>query len=212
MRYSTSLLATFSAGALVACTTSGHVTTVAQNLSSEACPAGVPAALVPAADQHLAFALDATGVQKYTCAATATGYAWTFVAPDAQLFERHDDGEREDPVGHHFAGPTWQYEDGSSVVAKKVAGAVVEHASIPWLLLVATSHGGATATGDEGDDDGGRMTPVTSIQRLSTTGGLAPATGCDAAHVGAGADVAYTATYFFYRTRADHPNNVRCGS
>jgi len=74
--------------------------------------------------------------------------------------------------------------------------------AIPWLLLGATSHGG----------ENGKMTQVTSIQRLSTVGGLAPATGCDADHVGATADVPYDADYFFYRTRTKHQeNNIRCG-
>lgn len=43
------------------------------------------------------------------------------------------------------------------------------------------------------------MSEVTYIQRLDTQGGLAPATGCDAAHEGATARIGYTATYYFYR-------------
>ena len=177
-------------------------TTSAQDLQSTACPAGVPAAIAPAADQDLAFALAASGVQEYTCSQTATGYAWVFVAPDAQLYPFHD-GAQDEAVGHHFAGPTWEwYEDGSSVVGKKVAAATVDASSIPWLLLVAASHGSAD----------GRMTDVTAIQRLSTSGGNAPATGCDADHVGAAANVPYTASYFFYRTRTGHEaHNAACG-
>jgi len=169
-------------------------------VSSRSCPAGVPAALAPAADQDLAFVLHATGVQKYTCAATATGgYAWTFVAPEADLYrttcQRHI-------VGTHYAGPTWEYQDGSTVVGARLAGATVDATAIPWLLLKAVSHGGSS----------GRMTDVTAIQRLDTVGGLAPATGCDATTVGAAADVAYSADYFFYRTRSAHPErNLRCG-
>jgi hypothetical protein len=56
------------------------------------------------------------------------------------------------------------------------------------ILLQAVSH-----TGD------GRMSKVTYVQRLDTAGGLAPAAGCDADHVGKEADVDYTATYYFYR-------------
>jgi hypothetical protein len=160
-----------------------------------ACPAEVPAALAPAADETLAFALAATGVQIYDCKTTVTGHGWVFRAPDAVLFD--SDGE---VVGSHYAGPTWQSDDGSLVVAARRAGATVDATAIPWLLLGAVSH-----TGD------GRMANVTSIQRLDTTGGLAPATGCDADHVGARADVPYTAGYFFYRTK-EHGGVRQCGT
>jgi hypothetical protein len=150
-----------------------------EHRASDAPPLPSPALAVPAGNE-LAFHFDAVGVQIYTCAATATGFAWTFVAPEATLY-------REDHVvGKHYAGPTWEYEDGSKVVGAKVAGATPDPTSIPWLLLRAVSHAGS-----------GKMTPVTYIQRLETTGGLAPATGCDATTVGAGARVPYTATYYF---------------
>jgi hypothetical protein len=184
-----SLLVSLAALALPACAlNSASTATQTQSLERDDAPQGVPAALAPAADQRLAFVLHAIGVQEYTCAAAATGYAWKFVAPDAQLY-RGD--ESDEPVGHHFAGPTWQYKDGSFVVGKKVAAATVDATAIPWLLLVAASHGGTD----------GRMTPVTSIQRLYTAGGLAPGSGCDADHIGAAANSPYTASYYFYVTR-----------
>jgi hypothetical protein len=208
----TSLLA--AALALPACVADHAATTsTSQSLEREhgddrrdACPANTPAALAPAADQDLAFVLDAVGTQNYACVATATGFAWQFVAPEANLYRHDDDRELDDAdhvFGHHFAGPTWQYEDGSSVVGKKVAAATVDQTAIPWLLLVAASHGG---------DPDGRMAPVTAIQRLDTHGGLAPASGCDADHVGAAASPIYTARYFFYVTRTPYGRaNVRCG-
>jgi hypothetical protein len=170
---------------------------VEASLSSQYCPTGTPAALAPSADQHLTFVLDATGVQKYSCNATATGAAWTFVAPEANLFkECHQ-------YGIHYAGPTWEYEDGSTVVAVKVAGATVDATAIPWLLLTAVSHGGPA----------GKMTNVTSIQRLVTGGGTAPATGCNTVDLGATIDVPYTTRYFFYRTSTNPPQwNTRCGA
>jgi len=189
---------------------SDALTSTDQAISTKhACPANVPASLAPAADQDLAFALDASGTQNYACQATATGYAWTLVAPDALLYRtEHGRCHDRDPVVHHFAGPTWQsLDDGSTVVGVKAAGATVDATAIPWLLLTATSHGAPT----DGEDEG-LMTPITAIQRLSTSAGLAPATGCDMAHVGATADVPYTARYFFYRTETHHPeHNVRCG-
>jgi len=166
-------------------------------LSPQVCPDDTPAELAPAEDQDLAFVLDATGVQKYSCNATCNGAEWTFVAPEADLFERHR------LVGTHYAGPTWEYEDGSTVVAAVVAGATLDATAIPWVLLSAVSHG----------DIVGEMTEVTAIQRLETTGGLAPATGCDVHHLGATADVPYTARYFFYYTSTQPPQaNTRCGA
>ena len=152
---------------------------------SDVPPLPSPALAVPAGNE-LAFHLDAVGVQIYTCKATATGFAWTFVAPEATLY-------REDRVvGKHYAGPTWEYKDGSTVVGARVAGATPDPTSIPWLLLRAASHAGT-----------GKMTPVTFIQRLETAGGIAPAAGCDATTVGAGARVPYTATYFFSQADDD---------
>lgn len=162
-----------------------------------ACPANTPSALAPAATSDLAFVLDAQGVQRYTCTGSPTaGFAWSFIAPDADLFDR----EPHHLAIHHFAGPTWVYRDSSSVVAARAAGVSVDATAIPWLLLNVTKHGGRE----------GRMTDITQIQRLDTAGGLAPVTGCDADHVGAESDVLYTARYFFYRD-SEQPNRTRCG-
>jgi hypothetical protein len=151
------------------------------------CPANVPAALAVGPDQELFRAYPAEGVQIYAC--TATG--WVFESPDALLLKPDsDDGEGERViVGHHYAGPTWEYKDHSLVVGARVAGVPSPlPGTIPWLLLKATAHGPQ-----------GKFSEVTSIQRLDTVGGIAPATGCDATTVGAKARVPYTATYYFYR-------------
>ena len=162
------------------------------------CPAGTPAVLAPPANQSLAFVLDATGVQQYECKATATGAAWTFVAPVADLFNLGL------VAGTHYAGPTWEANDDSTVVAARVQGAAIDATAIPWLLLSAVDHGGPWL---------GTMSNVTWIQRLSTTGGLAPATGCNVDLIGATADVPYTAEYYFYRTSLLPPLlNTRCGA
>ena len=42
---------------------------------------------------------------------------------------------------------------------------------------------------------------VTSIQRVNTNGGIAPATGCDDSHAGNEARVAFSADYYFYKRR-----------
>jgi hypothetical protein len=129
----------------------------------------------------------AVGVQIYTCATTASGPAWTLVAPRADLY-----GPRGQLVATHFAGPTWQATDGSQVVGKREAGVTVDPTAIPWLKLSAAS----TSVGGDGD----RLLRTTFIQRVNTTGGLPPAaSGCDLTSVGARAEAPYTADYYFWR-------------
>ena len=184
----------FASLALCACTSSS----TAPSITKDSCPADTPAALAPAADQNLVHILDATGTQDYACMAMGTSYAWTLVGPDADLFELHD---ATTVVGHHSAGPTWSYKDGSSVVGMKVAASTVDPTAVAWLLLTETSQSGP-----------GLMASITSIQRLETTGGMAPTTGCDASHVGATSNVPYTATYYFYATQGGQTaSNIRCG-
>jgi hypothetical protein len=139
-----------------------------------------PSLAVPDGNK-LVLATNAKGVQVYACQNTAAGPAWTFVFPEAVL-------TRDDrAVAFHFAGPTWEALDTSTVVGTKVAGVTVDATAIPWLLLSGSAH-----TGD------GKFSNVTFIQRFNTVGGLAPTTGCDAAHLGAVSRVDYVADYFFY--------------
>lgn len=129
----------------------------------------------------------AVGVQIYDCKASADGFAWSFVAPRATLYGDH--GQR---IATHFAGPTWQARDGSSVVAQRVDGVTVDPTAIPWLLLSTVS----TSAGADGD----RLTDTTFIQRTATTGGLSPAASqCTAETAGTTAEVPYTADYSFWK-------------
>lgn len=183
--------------ALHGCATSpeGSVDAVGESeqaVDESECPAGVPDALAPDADQTLKVIATGVGVQIYMC--TGLG-AWTFVAPQANLLT--DAGKL---VGTHFIGPTWQANDGSSVVAGFPIGVPVNSAAIQWLLLTAVAHNGVS----------GLFSDVTQVQRLSTVGGLAPSSGCDAAHVGAIAQVPYSATYAFYVTK-EHGTVRQCG-
>ena len=146
----------------------------------------LPPELALRADEALVATLPARGVQVYECRTGASGAAWTFTAPEAELFER--DGR---PAGTHGAGPFWQAPDGSRVEGKVLARADAPVAgTIPWLLLETRSTGGA-----------GRFERVHRIRRVHTTGGAAPAAGCDAASIGRQARVAYTADYLLYAPR-----------
>ena len=127
--------------------------------------AQVPEKLKPSADESLVMIVAAKGVQIYECRAKkdpSGDYEWTFVAPEAELFDAG--GTR---IGKHYAGPHWESNDGS-----KIVGAVKENAAAPaadaiaWLLLTAKSVGAE-----------GAFSKVTSVQRVSTVGGVAPKTG-----------------------------------
>ncbi len=146
----------------------------------------VPANLQVPAGNVLYLVGHARGYQIYTCQAQPSGFAWVLREPWAGLVD--DTGNY---VALHYAGPTWRAPDGSAVVAARIAGAPAPSATaIPWLLLQATSTSGPP---------GGKFTATTFIQRINTAGGLAPASGCDAAHVGATTAAFYTADYYFYR-------------
>ena len=143
----------------------------------------IPERLQPPANEQLLLQVHAKGDQIYTCKGDAAQFSWTLKAPDAQLFDK--DGK---PFGTHFAGPSWEAGDGSRVTGKAVANAPSPDAdSIPWLLVNIVSHVG-----------NGVLSRATTIQRLNTKGGQAPASGCDASHSGQELRVAYSADYLFY--------------
>jgi len=156
--------------------------TRAQNTQS-ARTHNVPQQLQPPANEQLLLQVHARGAQIYTCKETGSNqFAWTLKTPEAELFDK--DGK---PFGKHLVGPTWQAADGSSIVGKASANATPDPDSIPWLLVTVVNHSGE-----------GVLAKVTSIQRLNTKGGKAPATGCDAAHAGQELPVPYSADYLFF--------------
>jgi hypothetical protein len=156
----------------------------------------IPAAIAVPAGNELAFSLTvSSGTQGYVCA----NGAWTFDGPWAVLSQ---DGAKMGwhahfpdpgaPTAEDLAHPYWKADrfngvvDGSVVVGTKLAAVTVSKSAIPWLLLQATSH----------PDGNGAMADVSFIQRVKTTGGLAPTGSCTGAEV---KDVPYTATYNFYK-------------
>ena len=111
-----------------------------------------------------------SGDQVYGC----VNGNWALTAPDAKLLNQEGS-----VIGRHFAGPTWQLNDGSWVKAKAIAKqAAPDATAVPWLLL--ESVGGT-----------GRLETVRFIQRTGTRGGNAPDGGCSQ---GAMRRVPYTAT------------------
>lgn len=90
----------------------------------------------------------------------------------------------------------WQHSHDGSVVYGEVKSGkskVVKEDAVAWLKV--------TRVGDDlGAAGGDLLTKTTFIQRLNTTGGVAPKTGCtSSADIGHLAFVPYTTDYFFYK-------------
>jgi hypothetical protein len=145
----------------------------------------VPSALRPPAGEALYLEALASGVQIYVCSRKDdASLEWAFKAPQAALVDRSGKS-----LGKHYAGPTWESSDGSRVVGQIAArDPGPTPSAIPWLLLSAKSNSGS-----------GTFAEAKSIQRVATTGGIAPGTPCTAAKLNEVAPVPYTATYYFYR-------------
>ena len=139
-------------------------------------PVKAPAALKVPDGNKLTGVYPARGVQTYTC----TDGAWKLLEPAATLSDK-----RGRTVALHSRGPVWvSTVDGSAVNATAIANSP-KTGTIPELLLQATATRGTGVFGG-----------VSYIQRLNTTGGVAPATACTGTDQ---VSVAYTATYAFYK-------------
>lgn len=148
-------------------------------------PVDVPDNLKPAANETIAMIVPAKGVQIYECRAKKdrTGHEWAFVAPEAELYDT-----KGNLIGRHGAGPHWQALDGSRITGTVKARAdAPEAGNIPWLLLSAKQDGPA-----------GLFSRITSIQRVNTAGGIAPATACAGSNVGELAHIDYRADYYLF--------------
>ena len=149
-------------------------------------PPDVPAQLRAPADQSVFLEALATGVQIYECAAKPeqpSTFEWIFRAPEAALADRLGHS-----IGKHYAGPTWESVDGSTVVGEvKSRDPGPNQSAIPWLLLTSKSTTGA-----------GIFSQAKSIQRVQTVGGVAPSEPCGPTNAKQIARVPYTATYYFY--------------
>ena len=159
---------------------------------------------------------EAQGTQNYFCAPSAaspTGVAYALFTPEATLFSDDDGGQ----IITHFFSPnpdprdpntnpavvapggairaTWVHShDGSSIWAKlhTNGAAVVDPSAIAWLLLDAVGV-------EDGPTGGDILAKTTFVQRVNTTGGLAPKSGCGSpGDLGNQAFIPYTADYFFY--------------
>ena len=136
---------------------------------------------IAAPGETLVLTLHAEGAQVYECKTGADGrLSWVFREPIATLLQ----GGKT--VGRHYAGPNWEYSDGSAVAGKAVGNAPGAAAKdIPWLKLEVTSHRGS-----------GILSGVTTVQRINTQGGKLDGA-CDGA--GKFQNAPYSADYVFLR-------------
>jgi hypothetical protein len=160
----------------------------------------VPGDLQPPAGHEPYLVGHAVGTQNYVCLVSPTGaQTWAPFGPQATLFD-----DRGVQIATHFASlnpeevetarPTWQHSKDTSAVWAKPGVPFsdpewVEEGAVPWLLLEVKG----TRAGTQGVN---RFAGTTYIQRVRTSGGIAPTRGCNE---GDKAFVPYTTDYYFYR-------------
>ena len=167
-------------------------------------PPPVPANIQVPAGNKAFLKGHAVGTQDYICLPSGSGFAWTFFGPQATLFNN------DKQVITHFLSPNpiengtvraaWQHSQDTSIVWAQVKPGnsssdsnFVAPGTIPWLLL--------QVVGAQDQPTGGhKLKATTFVQRLNTSGGVAPSTGCTTStDVGKKALVPYKADYFFYQ-------------
>jgi hypothetical protein len=164
----------------------------------------VPAAIQVPAGNKLFRVGHAIGTQNYVCLPSGSGVKFTLFTPQATLFEKHKE------IMTHYFSPnpseggtiraTWQHSNDTSMVWGEVKPgnsstdpAYVAPGAIPWLLVTVVGY-------QDGPGGGDKLAETTFIQRLNTSGGVAPSTGCSSsADVGKTAFVPYTTDYYFYK-------------
>jgi uncharacterized protein DUF3455 len=190
---------------------------LAQPANNPFAPPPVPVKLEVPAGNTLFLKGEAKGTQNYVCLPSAeskTGVAFKLFTPQATLFLplnftgndfthqiiTHFFSPNPDPSDNNAIRATWQSSsDTSAVWAATVPDGIsndpnfVKPGAVAWLLLEKKG----TQRGPTGGED---LSQTTFVQRLNTSGGLAPTTGCSLPeHIGATAFVPYTADYFFYK-------------
>jgi len=192
-------------------------------------PPPVPANIqVPAGNKAF---LDghAVGTQNYICVPCpnpttsismcpdVSGFGWILFTPQATLFKDNN----KQVITHFFSPNPFENNTNQGVVAADMIRATwrdsrdtstvwgatnqsssdpafVEPGAIAWLLLEVVG-------AQDGPTGGDKLTKTTFVQRLNTSGGVAPSTGCaSTVDVGHLAFMPYTADYFFY-TAPDAP-------
>jgi len=150
----------------------------------------------------------AIGTQNYICLPSGDGFKFILFTPEATLFDPLDPGKQ---LTTHFFSlnpfepgkirATWQHSKDTSIVWGGTAipstdSNFVAKDAIAWLLLPMAGVQDGPMRSDN------VLTATTFIQRVHTSGGVAPSEECTSMNeVGTEAFVPYEADYFFYRKR-----------
>ena len=121
----------------------------------------VPEALRPPTRHVLLAKVHARGIQIY--ARANAGEALTLKEPVAELYN-----ERDEAIGRHYKGPTWEGNGGKFIGGTKTAAPSPDVGAIDWLLIEADSSKAA-------ERGLGLFSNITYIQRINTKGGKPPA-------------------------------------
>ncbi len=151
----------------------------------------------------------AVGTQNYVCQPSGAGFKFLLFTPQATLF-----GDNEKQIITHYFSPNLSpippeiegtiratrqdSHDTSTVWASATPAttstdpAFVQPGAVAWVRL--------TVVGRQGGPIGSnKLGPTTFVQRVNTSGGVAPSDGCSSlADVGNQVFQPYTADYFFY--------------
>lgn len=137
-------------------------------------PGGAPIAVI-----------HAEGAQVYQCMSDGQGgFSWHFREPIATLLQE------DRTVGRHYAGPRWEFEDGTAISAQVVAQFMATPGDIPHLMLTVTAAKGV-----------GPLAFARTVVRLNTKGGVA--TG-ECSTPGTQLSVPYAADYAFFDAVRDN--------
>jgi Protein of unknown function (DUF3455) len=164
-------------------------------------PAQLPLEVRVPAGNRVAFVGHAVGTQNYVCLPAEAGVKFVLFTPQATLAS---DAGRQ--IATHYFSPnpldgtiraTWERSRDTSTVWGTVIGTTADsdflaQGAIAWLLIQPVAVQGGIAGGED-------FTATTFVQRLNTTGGMPPSSGCaSTTDVGNQAFVPYTADYVFY--------------
>ena len=150
-------------------------------------PSGIAPTIAATAEEEAAFALRAEGTHAFECKPLASDpnrLAWAFSSQNVTL------SDASGPVARQVSENTWEAISDRSSVSGAIRSRQDAGANLPWLMYRVQS-----------TPDAGLFAGVTSVQRVNTLGGVAPADGCDASNVGKEARVVVAADYYFYRRR-----------
>jgi hypothetical protein len=151
-------------------------------------PAGITSTIAASADEEPAFMLRGEGTHVFECKPLPNDpdrYAWFFSSPNTTLYDAGRPVARN-ASENMFEGIADRSTVSGVIRARQDGGAN----NLPWILMRAQS-----------TPDAGLFAGVTSVQRVNTSGGAAPISGCDANNVGKEARTAFTADFYFYRRR-----------